>query len=438
LFVEQPRIEHPEDRLRLTPHANRHDELADAIAEKYILKERPEVTESQEKVDSRLLRIIERTNLLDDGPLWRVKCTVSIYSQNFTPLSPILIQPGEEIHVLHQLLSKHGFLSKELRSAFFNPQVPGTLYLEASFLHKVNHHSRVDSLFYVLETLSSIRIRTLTVVPRNEAQACLSIHHDWHNVARARGEWVTIRRGQYKGDVGFVVDLLEKSGGSVVALVPRLAPVQSQKHQRSSSPQQRPRLQLFDPANCAQDMLRKSGDRYTYKSWIFEDGLILKQFHNFSLESARSMPSELLSLFCESSYPLPRASMPLPESWHFEPGDKVSVSLPDNTGSFQATISEIPPNWVAAQRRYIVETDEGLHSYSPFFFLKDIRPGDFVEILAGEHTGKAGYVVARNEALLNIAPGRFGTDPVSFFLLFNFPLPEFTTRIYWLMSTVSR
>lgn len=361
-----------------------------------------------EELASPVLRHIRQTRKAEDWPLWRVKCLVGDSKVGFWPLL-ILMQPGEEYYVLHLLISKHEFLSNQLRSAFFNPHSPGTVYLEASFLHRDD----VGSLLHVLRTLSSINIRILAVIPENQLAACFLIHDDpAGGVMRSPGEWVRIRRGLYQGDVGVVVDSFEKWGGmrgSEVALVPRLSGAR-QKRKKAS---QRPPPQLFDSNNCVQKLLRKTASGYTYNRFTFEGGLILKTFPHSSLEPARMMSPEFVPLFCQSSHPLVRpATMPLPEHWRFEVGERVWVSQRINTEPVFGTILHTS---ALGGYLYTVDTEVGHQQYSPNFLSKDVNPGDFVEILAGEHVGKEGFVVSRNEALLSIAPGRFCVEPVSDF-----------------------
>ncbi|KAJ3724209.1 hypothetical protein DFJ43DRAFT_1157906 [Lentinula guzmanii] len=342
------------------------ENLIQDLAERYAGGNSHATQTSEQLVDSPVQAVIERNNTVDDWRLWRVKCT-----------------PGEEYSMLYQLMSKHVFLAKELRSAFFNPQNIGTIYLEAQFLP-------VGSLYRTLQTLSSVKIRTLVCVPQIEAVACLSISQDF-NKPSAQGEWVTIKRGLYKGDVGVVVGSFERWGGargSEVALVPRLFQSGSQKRKKPSSSSSilRPPPLLFDPANCVQDSLSKTDSGYKFKHWTFEDGLILKEYHSSNLAPARH--------YC------------------FEVGELVWVSAP-NSDPIRGTILEIDGVSTKLDGSVVVDTDEGHQSFPPLYLSKAIEPGDFVEVLGGEFSGLTGFVVSRNETLLSIAPGRFGMDAAS-------------------------
>ncbi|KAF5340159.1 hypothetical protein D9757_014986 [Collybiopsis confluens] len=328
----------------------------------------------------------------DDWRLWRVKCQV-----------------GKEYDVLYQVLSKHEFLSKELRSAFFNPRNPGTIYLEAQLCREDN----VTSLYHTLRTLHSVRIRTLTLVPEEDTAACLHIHDAHREVVATPREWVTIKRGLYKGDVGVVIREFDDLGGvqgSEIALVPRLSMSPSTFGKRrvpNSSSFKRPPPALFNPLSCAQDGLRKTDEGYTFGRWTFANGLLLKRFHNSSLTPARIMPSGLLSLFQESKHPLVcSTNMPIPREWRFEIGERVLIK-----GAIPATILETNAENQTVDGSYVVDTPEGHHVVSPLALEKIVSPGDYAEITAGEFAGRSGFVVARNLTLLSIATGRFDSEP---------------------------
>ena len=106
------------------------------------------------------------------------------------------------------------------------------------------------------------------------------------------------------------------------------------------------------------------------------------------------IPSESMPLFCQSSHPLlRRAAMPLPEYWQFEAGESVWISSPNGSELIPATIVQ-------------TDTADGIQSR---LFILDVKPGHYMEIVAGVHTGRNSFVV---EALLSIAPGRFCSEPI--------------------------
>ncbi|KAJ4475497.1 hypothetical protein J3R30DRAFT_3705992 [Lentinula aciculospora] len=365
-----------DDKVSLHP---RLEDVVDLITDKYVKSSIHTLEHgSEELLPASLHNVLKSSNQTEDWPLWRVKCS-----------------PGEEYHVLYLLMSKHEFLSRELHSAFFNPQNPGTVYLEASFLAG----NTVDSLSYVLRTLSNVKAWTLTVVPSKDAPACFTFSKDSERLLQSPGEWVKIKRGLYQDDVGIVVDTFDKWGGmsgAKIALVPHLA-IGSRKRSRLSMPCPPP--QLFKPKTSESP----------YSHLTFEDGLIIKTFHSTNIVSASVIPSELISPFHESQHPFIRhATMPIPTHWQFDIGEVVWVSDPTNPGLTLGKIHAIDTTRVLQQIQFEVDTDGyGIRSYSPFDLLKVVQPGDYVSIVVGEQAGKTGFVVSRNEMLLTIAPGRF-------------------------------
>ncbi|KAJ3779681.1 hypothetical protein GGU10DRAFT_337815, partial [Lentinula aff. detonsa] len=208
-----------------------------------------------------------------DWALWRVKCT-----------------PSQEYFILYELMLKHETLSDELRAVFFNPRDVGYIYLEAQF-SKVG----ISSLREVLRGFSDIRMSTLVVVPERDLQRCLTIP-DLDNQVFARGQWIQIKRGLYRGDVGLVVDDYrydDSTTGIKVLVVPQLefsnedGPPTSSSSKRKRPPS-RPSPQLFNPSRCIQDQLFcREKHVYSYKSWRFEYGLQLKTYNKLTLSPAR-------------------------------------------------------------------------------------------------------------------------------------------------------
>lgn len=330
-------------------------------------------------------------------------------------------------------MSKHHFLSKELRSAFFNPQIPGTIFLEARFLNQEN----VSSLSYVLRTLSSVTARSLTVVSPTEVRPCLSVRGSFTPALRCPGEWVKIKRGLYSGDVGVVVHAFDTWAGikgCKVGLVPRLESLHRKRQRSSTEP--RPPPSLFDPENCVQDSTSEIG--FQFDRFTFEGGLIIKTYHDISMEPAKAIPSELIAFFLISTHPvIRRATMPIPTHWHFDVGDSVWVPRPNISALMKGTILETNIDTMN-RPMFVVETEEGSQLYSPLHLSKDVKPGDYVEILVGDEAGKTGFVIARNQDILTIAPDRFGVDSVGNVFLTLFGLLTLTTRNSGLTSIASK
>ncbi|KAF5381857.1 hypothetical protein D9757_008344 [Collybiopsis confluens] len=331
----------------------------------------------------------------EDWVLWRVKCT-----------------PGQEYFVLYELLSKSETLSDELRAVFFNPRDVGYLYLEARF-----SKSGITSLREVLRSFSAVRMSTLALVPETDLRRCLTMPKS-ENQVFAGGQWVQIKRGLYQGDVGLVVDDYRNSDSSTgveVLVVPRLGLTDEDGPSTSSTSKRkralpRPLPQLFNPSRCIQDQLFcRTKHVYSYKSWNFKYGLQLKTYSSASLAPAREISTALCQLFMEAKQSAANedvsfemSSMPLPSFWRFEVGE--SVILSSEAGQKFGVILVLPEDYNTSRCEVELQ-DEGSCFVSVPDLQKNIILGDFVEVLAGIHAGKKGFVIAQIDSMLGICVG---------------------------------
>ncbi|KAJ3792648.1 hypothetical protein GGU11DRAFT_760593 [Lentinula aff. detonsa] len=363
-----------------------------------------------------------------DWNLWRIKCT-----------------PRQEYQILFELMSRHETLSNELRAAFHNPRDIGYLYLEAKF-----SKSGISSLKEVLHEFSDLKASLLTIVPEMELKRCLTIMSSNTPQVFAPGEWVLIKWGLYRRDVGLVLDDYcddESMSGVKVLVVPRLKsntkddPSTSNEH-KCQLPSRPPPL-LFKPASYDQDQLiqHKRGHVFTFKSWRFMFGLQVKTFSRISLCSARDIPLSIYHLFMDAKALAGPAgdiidisSMPLPLFWMFKPGELVIVH--SNTGSLKRSRTVV--SFSTLNNNSVCEVDLGDGGHKMVLaknMEKDIILGQYVEVLAGVHLGQKGFVVAKINALLGICVG-LQTNGVNFHVHVNsvkLALPEYlNTKIPWL------
>ncbi|KAL0566501.1 hypothetical protein V5O48_015511 [Marasmius crinis-equi] len=203
----------------------------------------------------------------------------------------------------------------------------------------------------------------------------------------ASGEWVVVRSGTYKGDVGLAVqpDLVgyttstmedatdlqktilssyttETSADIMVLLVPRLetnppslyTPKTAGKRKRTANAS-RPSPALFDPScHKAVEKIRDGyayekgeyhykepmfsipegnwlkepklfySDAYQYNKQLFVGSLLLRSYKKRSLFPAVSIPAHLEQTFSRSSNPdVPQFPMPYPQHWIFEEGEEI-------------------------------------------------------------------------------------------------------------------
>ncbi|KAF9064251.1 hypothetical protein BDP27DRAFT_1367314 [Rhodocollybia butyracea] len=359
------------------------DHLAERIEEQYIDHGGVDRHSSQVQPHHDIVERAWLSRCETDWLLWRVKCT-----------------PGQEYFIIFELMMRHVTLSDELRSAFYNPRDIGYVYLEAKFTK-----SGISSLQEVLREFSDLRLFSLALVPEIDHERCLTIVGDLKQVF-APGQWVSIKRGLYRGDVGLVVDDYreqDSTTGVKVMVVPRLdyadtpSAVFSKRKRRF-----RPSARLFNPAECVQENLiaHRRQHVFSYRSWHFEYGLLLKTYHESSLTPACEVSSPTVVLFQEAKAwgaNIELDSRPHSLFWQFEPGDQVFCS---ENGSHGTMISAFNPNTPSRLSRLEVEFEEGVRVVAVTSLTKDVILGQYVEVLAGVHSGKEGFVVAKADAFL--------------------------------------
>ena len=222
------------------------------------------------------------------------------------------------------------------------------------------------------------------------------------------GEWVRVLKGKYKGDVGYVDELLSW-GGVRLLMVPRLPRVQPPDRRGSSSKLgKRPRstppppLTLFDPLEIKKTFGRvpkKKGNRYSFNGDKFEDGLLVKDFDASAVSSTSVFFStEAHSLFLQSQHQSilaivgnPSKKFPSPAEWGFFIGELVNTFFDYPNGTYRVTgqgyLRNVKSNHVE------VELKSGeLLDLAWCDVLKVIHVGDFVEVVGGVHKGRMGFV----------------------------------------------
>jgi preprotein translocase subunit YajC len=203
------------------------------------------------------------------------------------------------------------------------------------------------------------------------------------------GQWIRVRKGVYKGDLGFVTHV--KAWGARVLVVPRLkipTPQEATSLKRKRTVI-KPVPKLFDPITFSSVFQRQpklQGDGiYTSRRQVFDHGLLRLNFdlHSISLNSA-GIPSQILGLFKLSSHPaLTGSKFPCPEEWIFEEGDRVIVS-----SEKKATIVAVESTHIEVD----LDTNEGIEVVSWYNVRKIFYAGDFVSVTSGLSRGMMGWV----------------------------------------------
>jgi hypothetical protein len=275
--------------------------------------------------------------------------------------------------LLQRATSEH-----QIRSAFTRGSIRGFIYVEG-FLD-------ADMIALLNLTPGIIRKQSGGVV-RQEIDPSdwvkLLTMQDPTLVVKA-GQWIRMRNGAYKGDLGFVNRV--EAWGAQILVVPRLKTPTPQadtslKRKRTAI---KPEPRLFDPATSVQAKLHYNGT-YTSRGRVFDHGLLQLDLdlHSIFLNST-GVPSRTLLLFKLSSHPaLIGSRFPRPEEWIFEEGDRVIVS-----SDKEATIAAVKSTHVEVD----LATDEGIKAVSWYSVRKVFSVGDFVSVLSGPLRGMTGWV----------------------------------------------
>ena len=203
-------------------------------------------------------------------------------------------------------------------------------------------------------------------------------------------QWIRVRNGIYKGDVGFVTHV--EAWGARVLVVPRLKTPTPQaaaslKRKRTAI---RPEPRLFDPATFSSVFQRQAklqyNGTYTSRRLVFDHGLLRLNLdlHSVSVNSTAA-PGEILGLFKLSSHPsLIGSKFPRPEEWIFEEGERVTVCSSEK----EATIAAVTSTHLEVE----LATNEGIEAVSWYNVRKVFSAGAFVSVTSGPLIGTMGWV----------------------------------------------
>ncbi|KAJ3725302.1 hypothetical protein C8R42DRAFT_640187 [Lentinula raphanica] len=326
----------------------------------------------------RLLR--KTTHLSDDWGLFRADC-----------------KAGSEYNILFDLMDSR-ILQREVRSAFYNPSLGNHIYFEARI-----PSDRPSVLTHFLSVHSDIYMSSLYRVPSTDHKSCLWIlpHNDR---LFSPGTWVKINStGLYNGDTGLVRGLRYIPGrlNIAVLLVPRI--LREWDHTGPS----RPELSLLLEDHLNEDEMEKrmvDGHSYfIYVKQCFEYGLLAAYFSPAMLSVAPDISWDNRRRFIESKHPYVAErldSMPMPELWHFDVGDAVSIvgEESDLHGEIaRGVIRNVLPRACEVDTQVgetvVVENDH---------LVKTFIPGDYVQVLKGPHANTKGLVGARDGRVLGL------------------------------------
>jgi hypothetical protein len=270
-----------------------------------------------------------------------------------------------------------------IRSAFTRGSVRGSIYVEGI----------LDADMISLLNLTPGIIRKKSGVVREIIDPSdwvkLLTMQDPMTVVKA-SQWIRVRNGVYKGDVGFVTHV--EAWGARVLVVPRLKTPTPQaaaslKRKRTAI---RPEPRLFDPATFSSVFQRQAklqyNGTYTSRRLVFDHGLLRLNLdlHSVSVNSTAA-PGEILGLFKLSSHPsLIGSKFPRPEEWIFEEGERVTVCSSEK----EATIAAVKSTHLEVE----LATNEGIEAVSWYNVRKVFSAGAFVSVTSGPLIGTMGWV----------------------------------------------
>jgi len=211
------------------------------------------------------------------------------------------------------------------------------------------------------------------------------------------GQWIQVRKGPYKGDLGFVTDV--EAWGARVLVIPRLKTATPQaatllKRKRTVI---RPEPRLFEPdvfksVYQREPKLQDNGT-YTSRGLVFDHGLLQRTFDLHSISPAPvAIPAHISWLFDRSSHPaLTFFNIPRPDEWTFEEGERVVV----NSSNKEATIAAVKDTHLEVD----LDTGEGIVIVSWHNVSKVFAIGDFVAVMSGPSQGTMGWVQGIEEKI---------------------------------------
>jgi hypothetical protein len=290
----------------------------------------------------------------------------------------------------------------QLRSAFMHNSIRGWVYLETTMNNDLIRHLRL-SPGVVHHNTDIIREQ----VDFADWTKVLSQHDSNTNSNLAVGDWVSVRKGTYKGDVGYVA-AVENWGGVSLLLVPCLPgpchPGSSLSKRKCSTP---PEPNLFEPLAVKRiygiDPVHCGPHVYCFKGHTFEYGLILKVFDLHSVSSTGHISTQLLYLYWHADHPaLTTATFPWPLEWHFAEGEVVWEHH-----SSQKCVIEVVGDTFA---KVDFQMKEGTKQVSLSDLLKEFHPGDFVEVMGGRFRGQSRWVEGGWSNVVHIAVERSSDD----------------------------
>nr|CAG4718883.1 unnamed protein product [Naegleria fowleri] len=315
-----------------------------------------------------------------------------------TPEDPKLFlvkcKQGKEKEAVFTLLQKHFNLKNspvkkdrlQITSALYIEGYKGKIYIEA--LKELHVKQAIQGLSHLIFE------NGIKLVPLKEMPDVLNINQLSTKLKDLKiGDWVRVKRGTYKGDLGKVVGLDEARGLCQVTLVPRI--------DYTGQNVKRPPQKLFDRELLPQseqdkvEDLRDNG--VVYQGNRFQNGYLYKQIHLKSLDTKNIEPTieEIQTYYQHEN---PSKAISLARKTHFKRGDHVKVVKGDLRGMYGVVTN------VDEDSQHVTFIPKNQDIQTPLVFpssqlQKHFTVGQFCKVIGSgsKWEGESGYIVSVNE-----------------------------------------
>jgi transcription elongation factor len=323
--------------------------------------------------------------------------------------SIVISQAGEEFNGLALLLANADQYRGDISAAFIQPSLPNSIYIEA-------RSPLVIQRYLGLFSSSISWHKGVHLVPLQERVQLLSMRSG--KLGEDVGDWVRIKRGTYRRDLGYVLRVDDLKSQVRLLLVPRITyksgtlKSQAVKHSKT----QRPLPALLD-LNLAQTVDGSQRlDGLKFKGMVFMDRLLVKDYAPHDLITTNVRPTyEEIKLFrgCKAvdgsairEWEIADATKALCVD------DRVEVLVGELKGccGLVLDIRDEIAKVEVQQEGPAMPREKYLLDVPLRHVRKAFRDGDFVEIRHGGHAGVVGYVISVSTDALMATLYRYDTD----------------------------
>jgi transcription elongation factor len=211
--------------------------------------------------------------------------------------------------------------------------------------------------------------------------------------------WVRIKRGRYKGDIGYVFDP-DQLNGLIAVLIP-LRDFPYSMSQGSVALLDRSRLPNDKPISDI--FLGEQVVGCSYKGEKYYKGLLLKHFDRDCLELVTCPHVDDIRLHLQSGWDSPfLGKTKVAFSMQFlRTGDAVRVIVGE-LRSWVATVTSVDHSYGSASLELILDGRTRQAQMRLEDIEKVFRVGDMVRVVAGSHLGLEGYIIQMSEEIFHV------------------------------------